>query len=131
MATGDGSVGTILFLADSEANWPQRDAYASYATAYAMVRHEQLMEHFHKKTTLLLARLSLASGGVLRTFMFVEGFDEDPRVPPDIRWMIVDHHGLLTSSGVHEVAKVVGRNDRCPCLSGRKFKQCHGSPTAR
>jgi preprotein translocase subunit SecA len=22
----------------------------------------------------------------------------------------------------------VGRNDRCPCGSGKKFKQCHGSP---
>ena len=24
----------------------------------------------------------------------------------------------------------VGRNDPCPCGSGRKFKQCHGGPGA-
>jgi uncharacterized protein YecA (UPF0149 family) len=24
-----------------------------------------------------------------------------------------------------------GRNERCPCGSGMKFKRCHGSPTAR
>ena len=25
----------------------------------------------------------------------------------------------------------VGRNDECPCGSGKKYKKCHGSPTAR
>ena len=24
-----------------------------------------------------------------------------------------------------------GRNEQCPCGSGRKYKHCHGSPTAR
>ena len=26
--------------------------------------------------------------------------------------------------------KKIGRNDACPCGSGKKYKQCHGSPTA-
>ncbi|NBR29630.1 MAG: hypothetical protein EBT83_14660 [Betaproteobacteria bacterium] len=25
----------------------------------------------------------------------------------------------------------VGRNDECPCGSGRKFKKCHGDPANR
>jgi preprotein translocase subunit SecA len=25
------------------------------------------------------------------------------------------------------VEKTVGRNDPCPCGSGKKFKQCHGA----
>jgi preprotein translocase subunit SecA len=25
----------------------------------------------------------------------------------------------------------VGRNDPCPCGSGRKFKRCHGDPRTR
>jgi preprotein translocase subunit SecA len=25
----------------------------------------------------------------------------------------------------------VGRNDMCPCGSGRKFKRCHGDPRNR
>lgn len=28
-------------------------------------------------------------------------------------------------------AITVGRNDRCPCGSGKKFKRCHGTPQAR
>jgi preprotein translocase subunit SecA len=26
--------------------------------------------------------------------------------------------------------KKVGRNQPCPCGSGKKFKNCHGAPTA-
>lgn len=37
----------------------------------------------------------------------------------------------LTKDAVVKAAKRdgVGRNDRCPCGSGRKFKHCHGRPT--
>jgi preprotein translocase subunit SecA len=24
----------------------------------------------------------------------------------------------------------IGRNDPCPCGSGKKYKKCHGAPTA-
>ncbi|QBY03015.1 hypothetical protein E2K93_00900 [Thalassotalea sp. HSM 43] len=26
----------------------------------------------------------------------------------------------------HDVVKTIGRNEPCPCLSGKKFKRCHG-----
>ena len=29
-------------------------------------------------------------------------------------------------SGPHLVGEKVGRNDLCPCGSGKKFKKCHG-----
>jgi len=28
-------------------------------------------------------------------------------------------------------SKKVGRNDPCPCGSGKKYKKCHGAPTAK
>lgn len=34
-------------------------------------------------------------------------------------------HGLLGGTAVAEVPRV-GRNDPCPCGSGKKYKQCHG-----
>ena len=34
-----------------------------------------------------------------------------------------------TDDPQHEAHKV-GRNDPCPCGSGKKYKKCHGSPTA-
>jgi preprotein translocase subunit SecA len=35
----------------------------------------------------------------------------------------VDHGGAAT---VKREADKVGRNDACPCGSGRKYKRCHG-----
>jgi uncharacterized protein YecA (UPF0149 family) len=32
-----------------------------------------------------------------------------------------------TRRPIHKVP-VSGRNDRCPCGSGKKFKHCHGAP---
>jgi preprotein translocase subunit SecA len=34
------------------------------------------------------------------------------------------------STGANDFANV-GRNDPCPCGSGRKFKRCHGDPSSR
>jgi hypothetical protein len=36
------------------------------------------------------------------------------------------HHGAPAQPFVREAAKV-GRNDPCPCGSGKKFKKCHGA----
>ena len=38
--------------------------------------------------------------------------------------------GVTAKGGVTQVSRKmpkVGRNDPCPCGSGRKYKQCHGS----
>ncbi len=40
----------------------------------------------------------------------------------------VEHH--TESGGDGDFARV-GRNDLCPCGSGRKFKRCHGDPRTR
>ncbi|MEJ2753782.1 MAG: SEC-C metal-binding domain-containing protein, partial [Chloroflexota bacterium] len=37
-------------------------------------------------------------------------------------------HGSGKGTGVERVAAKVGRNDPCPCGSGKKYKQCHGRP---
>jgi SEC-C motif-containing protein len=44
----------------------------------------------------------------------------------DGRWAFVDGHNVKQKPIVREAAKV-GRNDPCPCGSGKKYKRCHGS----
>ena len=39
--------------------------------------------------------------------------------------------GVTAKGGVAQVVRKtakVGRNDPCPCGSGKKYKKCHGSP---
>jgi len=43
------------------------------------------------------------------------------------RWHEVDDHGPADRSkpSIRQAGGKVGRNDPCPCGSGRKYKQCH------
>ena len=124
---GEGVVGTVLFFADVEENWPVQERFASYVATYAVVRHEHCCALFGERPTLLLARLSLAGNASMRTFVLVEGPGPGPDIPPEVRWTILDQHGILTASGVRDVRGTVGRNDRCPCRSGQKYKRCHAA----
>lgn len=40
----------------------------------------------------------------------------------DGKWLYVDGEFINDESGV----KKIGKNDECPCGSGKKFKKCHG-----
>ena len=41
------------------------------------------------------------------------------------------HVEISQGPGVNEEYARVGRNDPCPCGSGRKYKRCHGDPRMR
>jgi preprotein translocase subunit SecA len=59
---------------------------------------------------------------------------EAPHTPENVQYHHADYEEALASG--EEVApeqkpfvrsgEKVGRNDPCPCGSGKKFKQCHG-----
>jgi SEC-C motif-containing protein len=44
----------------------------------------------------------------------------------DGRWYYIDGRAVKPPQVVREGAKV-GRNDPCPCGSGKKYKHCHGA----
>jgi preprotein translocase subunit SecA len=39
---------------------------------------------------------------------------------------VADADGFIPPTPMHRDSPKVGRNDPCPCGSGKKFKQCHG-----
>jgi preprotein translocase subunit SecA len=61
-----------------------------------------------------------------------QGVKEGTRRRTDMSSMNTSRTDLVTNSGEPKsnapvmVEKKVGRNDPCPCGSGKKFKQCHG-----
>ena len=78
---------------------------------------------------------------LLRAFVPLRDADQAARTPAqprrtDMSQMNTSRTDLVTNSGepkskmpVH-VEKQVGRNDPCPCGSGKKFKNCHGKAQA-
>nr|WP_228281767.1 SEC-C metal-binding domain-containing protein [Rubrobacter marinus] len=63
-----------------------------------------------------------------------DGEGEAGLIPSQVVYDSINEYNVTTvqpsSSGDtrHETHKV-GRNDPCPCGSGKKYKKCHGSPT--
>jgi protein translocase subunit secA len=65
----------------------------------------------------------------------VQAVDEQRRVQQDMQFQHADVNALDDESQAQEndkdqpfkrSDKKVGRNEPCPCGSGKKFKQCHG-----
>ena len=90
----------------------------------------QMLEDMNKDVLafLLRAHIPLRDGSTAQA-------PAQPR-KPDMSQMNTSRTDLVTNSGepkskmpVH-VEKQVGRNDPCPCGSGKKFKNCHGKPQA-
>ena len=90
----------------------------------------QMLEDMNKDVLafLLRAHIPLRDGNAAQA-------PAQPR-KPDMSQMNTSRTDLVTNSGepksrmpVH-VEKQVGRNDPCPCGSGKKFKNCHGKPQA-
>ena len=89
-----------------------------------------MLEELSKQVSafLLRANIPLRDGGPV----------DAPAAPrkPDMSQMNTSRTDLVTNAGepkskmpVH-VEKQVGRNDPCPCGSGKKFKNCHGKAQA-
>ncbi|MFL6061559.1 MAG: preprotein translocase subunit SecA [Marmoricola sp.] len=60
---------------------------------------------------------------------------EAPRVPQNLTYAGPSEDGEVemrgqTVSNADDPFANVGRNDKCPCGSGKKYKQCHGAPNA-
>lgn len=57
---------------------------------------------------------------------------EDAKKRTDLSQMKMSHDDVSTTSGEQKsiapihVEKKIGRNDLCPCGSGKKYKNCHG-----
>ncbi|MBR5567216.1 MAG: preprotein translocase subunit SecA [Bacteroidales bacterium] len=78
---------------------------------------------------------------LLRAFIPLRDANQPAQAPaqprkPDMSQMNTSRTDLVTNGGepkskmpVH-VEKQIGRNDPCPCGSGKKFKNCHGKPQA-
>ncbi|MGA3084325.1 MAG: preprotein translocase subunit SecA [Thermodesulfobacteriota bacterium] len=52
--------------------------------------------------------------------------DLQPLIEPQERQMFFSHNGEETSAPKKREGKKVGRNDPCPCGSGKKYKRCCG-----
>ncbi|WP_419916492.1 SEC-C domain-containing protein [Candidatus Poriferisodalis sp.] len=116
----------LLFLFDQAANWGSTEEFAAHALGYTATRHQELDDLHGPGVSLLLARMSTESDHVFRTFVLVEGDAAKLQLPSDVRWSVLERHGMLTSGGIRPT-DCLQEDDPCPCRSGRKYMHCHAA----
>jgi preprotein translocase subunit SecA len=69
----------------------------------------------------------------VRTAEEVEAVAEQSPEPQNVRYQHADYDEALAEANAQQktqpfvrTGEKVGRNDPCPCGSGKKYKQCHG-----
>lgn len=124
-------VGSIIFYADVAENYDDLQTEVSaILLALALVRHEQAASTTPDPgPTLAMAWIGaldgVPGGRALHTLAFIDG-DPIDTLDPEVRWSVVEEFGVLDLG--HDAIRrtdQIGRNEQCPCRSGRKFKQCH------
>jgi hypothetical protein len=123
-----GSTNRLLFYCDVLDNWEGdglEERLNSFLLTFAVVRHEEYERSIGPGRTLLLSRLELDGSAIARTISLIDGPLDDGVPTPEMRWSIVSRFGVHTGTGVRDTDSF-GRNERCPCGSTKKFKNCHG-----
>jgi len=78
---------------------------------------EEMIKGFKEEVSSILYRLKVEEG------------TEAPVARQRREQQVIEHHGEgdgSTTKTVKRTEKKVGRNDPCPCGSGKKYKKCHG-----
>ena len=115
----------FLFVAAVEERYGDPiEEFMAEVSALALTRHEQFLAADPLSgPTLALGRLRLSNGTAYQTLILVE--DVGDRLDVETRWIICEWYGVFSGErGVRRVEDF-GRNEKCPCLSGRKVKKCH------
>ncbi len=121
---GQWADGFFAALEDFAADWvatPDDDEAALFAELLGQVQALRLAEGSEALREHLQATYGEAGADRERLV------DEACYAVQDLRLWWVDH---APRPATRRVDKTPGRNDPCPCGSGRKFKKCHGAATA-
>jgi len=112
MATNEGNSG-ICYVCDFE----NREKLFRHLTEYCMVKKYQM------KANLWLGFAAIANS--LRNFELVIFGNGPWKHDPQLEELANKYYTKSTPINL-KTRKKVGRNDPCPCGSGKKYKKCHG-----
>ncbi len=114
--------------------YAQKDPKQEYKRE-AFQMFNALLDHIKHEVVTILARVQVTREED------VQAIDEQRQAPVEMHYEHADAHSVFEDSAEPEAAgdehdggeqpfvradRKVGRNDPCPCGSGKKYKQCHG-----
>ena len=103
----------------------KKEAYRMYHELLDLIRQQLVYSIYRTGDALKMAPASLLqmSGSEQPKNLKLEGAPKEMEKLSAKR----DNFDLVREKAKDETGKIVGRNDPCPCGSGKKYKRCHGA----
>jgi hypothetical protein len=116
----------LIYMCDLIENQIDQTSWEGELLALVGVRAQEWREQIGACESILGIGVRVLGGGYDQyTYLFGMG---SPDVPIDIRRNVEWRFGVANFGSLRTSRLVIGRNDACPCGSGRKFKRCRGVP---
>ncbi|GAA0970295.1 hypothetical protein GCM10009555_018950 [Acrocarpospora macrocephala] len=112
----------LVYLCGSEKHWRDQFQWTAELFYLTLVRMNEWAETRKTKVEALGIGVREVAHGVEYTHVYLDGVSH---VPKGIREKIEWNYGVANHMFGHTRPFSPGRNDPCPCGSGRKFKRCH------
>jgi uncharacterized protein YecA (UPF0149 family) len=111
----------LIFGCARSEQYEQIKYFDAELAAVASVRAREVEEQGGHITAVLAIGHLVAAGHIDYRYVYME-----PPVEPtdDLKRIILHRYGRFDLASGQDVALTAGRNDPCPCGSGRKFKYC-------
>lgn len=113
--------------------WSSAESWLAQISALTTLRHTHALESGAPVDTVTLGIGALAEEregrhGVSYVFVMLKGPDGALPMPADLRANLESTYGVHDHSAGTTKEAVFGRNQQCPCMSGKKYKRCCGRP---
>ncbi|MGH3947578.1 MAG: SEC-C domain-containing protein [Pseudonocardiaceae bacterium] len=122
---GDDGHSVLVYMCDTEANEANREHWVAELGTLTLVRAAEWREQRAEGPRVVGIGVRETDGGVEYSHIYSSGL---VAVPGDVRRMIEWRYGISDFRTGRNRTLQLGRNEQCPCGSGRKVKQCHGAP---
>lgn len=122
---GDDGHSVLIYMCDAEANEASRERWVAELGTLTLVRAAEWREQHIRDPRVVGIGVREADGGVEYSYIYSSG---SVAVPGDVRMMIEWRYGISDFRTGRNRTLRLGRNEPCPCGSGRKVKRCHGAP---
>lgn len=125
------SADRLVYACSERRHWENPREWLAEFSLLTTLRHVQSLETGAKRGTTTLGVAALVEeragrSGVSYLFVLLKGTPIDNPIPPDLRRRFEWLYGIHDHDASVPRELKVGRNESCPCLSGKKFKRCCG-----
>lgn len=114
----------LVYMCDDVKNTGSRKDWVAQIVALTTLRACEWREQGWKKTSALGIAVRFGELENEYTYLLAR---QGARLPDRLRRTTEWIFGVANFSAFHTHSLMPGRNDECPCGSGRKYKHCHGS----